>query len=63
MPFPIKAFDALARMRDQMQPHGAVLRLLIDNPEQIKALERLCRERQRPNEVWTVYLKLDVGTQ
>lgn len=63
MPFPIKSFEILSSLRAEMQKHRATLRLLMDHPGQIQALERLLEAEGRETEAWSIFLKLDVGTQ
>lgn len=63
MPFPIKSFETISSIRKEMADHGAVLRLMIDHPDQIQGLENCLKSAGRESEVWSIFLKLDVGTQ
>ncbi|KAG9116049.1 hypothetical protein FRC07_007482 [Ceratobasidium sp. 392] len=62
---PAKIAD-LHALRTTLATHGAVLRLMVDHPYQIRALEAF--DRQHPSNdpflaKWSVFVKIDVGTK
>lgn len=63
MPFYANVFEALSQVKAEMEKHGATLRLMIDHPTQITTLQQLLKAQGRSSEVWSIFLKLDVGTQ
>ncbi|CAE6505748.1 unnamed protein product [Rhizoctonia solani] len=62
---PAKIAD-LHTLRMTLSTYGAVLRLMIDHPYQVRALEAFDREHPTTNSVlsqWSIFIKLDVGTK
>lgn len=62
---PAKIAD-LHTLRSTLAAHGAVLRLMVDHPYQIRALEAFDREHPTEDPIlakWSVFVKIDVGTQ
>ncbi|KAG8726123.1 hypothetical protein FRC12_023681 [Ceratobasidium sp. 428] len=62
---PAKITD-LHALRTELATHGAVLRLMVDHPYQIRALEAF--DRQHPSNdpslaKWSAFVKIDVGTK
>lgn len=58
MPPAIPLIPKLAEIKSQIHEQGSSLILMIDHPEQIKAL------KDQPTEApWLVYLKLDIGSK
>ncbi|KAG8684557.1 hypothetical protein FRC09_015309 [Ceratobasidium sp. 395] len=56
----------LHALRTELAIHGAVLRLMVDHPYQIRALEAF--DRQHPSKdpslaKWSAFIKIDVGTK
>ncbi|CAE6363228.1 unnamed protein product [Rhizoctonia solani] len=62
---PAKIAD-LHTLRTALSTYGAVLRLMVDHPYQVRALEAFDREHPTTNATlsqWSVFIKLDVGTK
>lgn len=60
MPIGINRLADIAALRDELKKHGAALRLHIDHPDQILALEAFESSQPNPN-TWSAFLKLDCG--
>ncbi|QRW18323.1 D-serine dehydratase [Rhizoctonia solani] len=61
---PAKIAD-LHMFRTALSTYGAVLRLMVDHPYQVRALEAFDREHPTTNPSlsrWNIFIKLDVGT-
>ncbi|KAI0815016.1 hypothetical protein BC629DRAFT_1279626 [Irpex lacteus] len=50
----------LASLRDELARHGAVVRVLVDNPDQVRYLEQFESRRETP-QLWSVFIKVDAG--
>jgi len=62
---PAKIAD-LHILRTALAMHGAVLRLMVDHPYQVRALEAFDRQHPSNNPSltkWSVFVKIDVGTK
>ncbi|CAE7199336.1 unnamed protein product [Rhizoctonia solani] len=62
---PAKIAD-LHTLRTTLSTYGAVLRLMVDHPYQVRALEAFDREHPTTNPMlsqWSIFIKLDVGTR
>ncbi|CAE6427349.1 unnamed protein product [Rhizoctonia solani] len=62
---PAKIAD-LHTLRTTLSTYGAVLRLMVDHPYQVRALEAFDREHPTTNSAlsqWSIFIKLDVGTK
>ncbi|KAG9083770.1 hypothetical protein FS749_005749 [Ceratobasidium sp. UAMH 11750] len=62
---PAKIAD-LHALRTTLATHGAVLRLMVDHPYQIRALEAFDRQHPSDNPTlakWSIFVKIDVGTK
>ncbi|KAJ1307967.1 hypothetical protein OPQ81_002044 [Rhizoctonia solani] len=62
---PAKIAD-LHTLRTALSTYGAVLRLMVDHPYQVRALEAFDREHPTTNPAlsqWSIFIKLDVGTK
>lgn len=52
--------DDLSKLSEEVTRYGAVVRVLVDHPDQVKALEQF--ENQRENsKLWSVFIKVDAG--
>lgn len=58
MPPSTHLISQLLAYKQQMAQHRAYLGLMIDNVAQLHALAM-----QTPNEVWRIYIKLDIGSK
>ncbi|KAF8577870.1 hypothetical protein K439DRAFT_1654968 [Ramaria rubella] len=54
-----KLFD-LAALSDALAAHGGVVRLMVDNPDQVQALETFNSEHDR-SAPWSVFVKVECG--
>ena len=63
MPLPLKLFDCLSDIKHQLEKYGAQFRVMIDHPEQVEGLSKLLEAANRSEEIWSVYLKLDIGSK
>ena len=52
----------LSSLWEEIEPSGAVLRLLIDHPDQVKFLETFEKSRTHPRQ-WSVFIKVDCGSK
>ncbi|KAI0275097.1 hypothetical protein BC834DRAFT_851006 [Gloeopeniophorella convolvens] len=60
LPVAINKISDLSDLWDEVAKHGAIVRLLVDHPKQIEALERF--EKTRPaTRQWSVFMKVDGG--
>jgi D-serine deaminase-like pyridoxal phosphate-dependent protein len=60
LPVAINKLVDLAKMSDELAAHGGVVRLMIDNPEQVAALETFNLEKHRATP-WSVFVKIEIG--
>ncbi|THH11192.1 hypothetical protein EW145_g795 [Phellinidium pouzarii] len=60
LPVAINKIAELSVLSDTIEAHGAVLRLHVDHPDQITALERFESQRIEPKR-WFVFVKVDCG--
>lgn len=60
MPIAVNKIADIAVLSDELAKHNAVLRLHVDHPEQIAALEVFESHRQEPRK-WSVFVKVDCG--
>ena len=58
LPVGVNKLQDLSDLRDELNKHGAVVRLLIDHEEHVTALETFesNREQSKP---WSVFVKID----
>jgi D-serine ammonia-lyase len=47
-------------LRDKLALHGAVVRILIDHPDQVRYLEQFESQRLNP-QLWSTFVKVDAG--
>ncbi|KAI0348586.1 hypothetical protein BDW22DRAFT_1350822 [Trametopsis cervina] len=52
----------LANLRDVLVSNGGVVRVLVDNPDQVKYLEEFESQRENP-QLWSVFVKVDPGAK
>lgn len=52
--------DELSEIREAINGNGAVVRILVDHPDQISALEEFERKRAKPRP-WSAFVKVDCG--
>ena len=58
----VNKLDDLSALWDEITPLGAVVRILIDHPDQVQLLNEY--EKARPNtRRWSVFVKIDAGYQ
>ena len=50
----------LAKLRDELTTYGGVVRILVDNPDQVRYLEQYEGQRENP-QLWSVFVKVDAG--
>ncbi|KAL5534392.1 hypothetical protein ACEPAG_854 [Sanghuangporus baumii] len=60
MPIAANKIADIAALSDELAKHNAVLRLHVDHPEQIAALEAFESQRSEPRK-WSVFVKVDCG--
>ncbi|OCB90100.1 hypothetical protein A7U60_g2658 [Sanghuangporus baumii] len=60
MPIAVNKVADIAALSDELAKHNAVLRLHVDHPEQIVALETFESQRPEPRK-WSVFIKVDCG--
>ncbi|KZT30548.1 hypothetical protein NEOLEDRAFT_1082625 [Neolentinus lepideus HHB14362 ss-1] len=60
LPVGVNKIQDLAALWDEMELNGGVVRLLIDNAEQVRALEEYEKQREKPRS-WSVFVKVDGG--
>lgn len=47
-------------LKNELHGHGAVLRIFVDHPDQVDALEAYNNLQQDPSP-WSVFMKVDAG--
>ncbi|KAF8525153.1 putative serine dehydratase domain-containing protein [Hysterangium stoloniferum] len=62
LPVATNKLSDLAKMSDELTAHGGVVRLLIDNTEQVAALKTFNLENNRQT-AWSVFVKVEVGAR
>ncbi|TFY58845.1 hypothetical protein EVJ58_g6160 [Rhodofomes roseus] len=62
LPVALNKVEDLSSLWDAIAPFGAIVRLLIDHPEQIKFLETFEQSRAQPRR-WSVFVKVDCGSK
>ena len=60
LPIAINKIEDVAALRDKISIHGAVVRVLIDHPDQVKAVESFERQQANPR-TWSTFVKVDGG--
>lgn len=50
----------LSALWEEVEPHGCIIRLLIDHPDQLKHLVAFEEAREKHRN-WSVYVKIDTG--
>ncbi|KAI0682690.1 hypothetical protein BC835DRAFT_1298348 [Cytidiella melzeri] len=60
LPLPPNKIDDLSKLRDELAPYGAVVRVMVDHPDQVQYLEQYESQRETP-ELWSVFVKVDSG--
>ncbi|KAI0692796.1 hypothetical protein BC835DRAFT_1356104 [Cytidiella melzeri] len=60
LPLPPNKIDDLSKLRDELAPYGAVVRIMVDHPDQVQYLEQYESQRKTP-ELWSVFVKVDSG--
>ncbi|KDQ63585.1 hypothetical protein JAAARDRAFT_118999 [Jaapia argillacea MUCL 33604] len=62
LPVAINKIEDLATLWDEIEGHGGIVRLIVDHPEQVKALEIFEKGRANPRR-WSVFVKVDAGSR
>ena len=60
VPIGINKIEDITALQDNLEKHGARLRLIVDNIEQISALEAYESQKQNSRR-WSVFVKADCG--
>lgn len=60
LPLPPNKIANLSALWDEVAKYGAVIRVLIDHPDQVKFLEAFENQREKPRQ-WSVFVKVDAG--
>ncbi|KAI0726185.1 putative serine dehydratase domain-containing protein [Fomitopsis betulina] len=60
LPVSLNKVQDLSSLWEEIEPSGAVLRLLIDHPDQVKFLEKFEQSRAHPRR-WSMFIKVDCG--
>ena len=60
VPIGINKIEDITALQDNLEKHGATLRLIVDNIEQISALEAYESQKQNSRR-WSVFVKADCG--
>ena len=60
LPIAINRMEDISVLRKELRKYGAELRLHIDHPDQIEALETF-EKPQSDSQRWSAFLKLDCG--
>lgn len=60
MPIAVNKIADITALADELQAYGAVLRLHVDHPDQIAALEAFESQKTEPRR-WSVFVKVDCG--
>ncbi|EPQ60665.1 hypothetical protein GLOTRDRAFT_53051 [Gloeophyllum trabeum ATCC 11539] len=60
LPVGVNKIQDLASLWDELEKYGGIVRLLIDHPEQVQALEQFEQQREKPRS-WSVFVKVDGG--
>jgi len=60
MPLAVNKVADVAALQDEMAKSGAILRLLIDHPAQVRALETFDKDKQAKRS-WSCFIKVDGG--
>ncbi len=56
----VNKIEDLSMLWDEVEPHGCIVRVLIDHPEQIRHLAKFEEKREKPRR-WSVFVKVDAG--
>lgn len=62
MPLPVNLFPELIHSKKMLEQYNARLRVMVDHPSQIQQLEKALAA-QGEKGVWSIFLKLDIGTK
>ena len=62
LPVSVNKLDDLSTLWDEIAPLGAVIRVLIDHPDQVQLLNEYEKTRPTPRR-WSVFVKIDAGYQ
>ncbi|KAH9919093.1 putative serine dehydratase domain-containing protein [Fomitopsis serialis] len=62
LPVGLNKVQDLSSLWDEIAPFDAVIRLLVDHPEQVKFLEAFEQTRAQPRQ-WSVFIKVDCGSK
>ena len=60
MPIAVNKIRDISELSDELSKHNATLRLHIDHPDQIAALEAFETQKPDPRK-WSVFVKVDAG--
>ena len=60
LPIGVNRIEDISNLQSKLAAHGEELRLLVDHPAQVDALEKFEGSRASPRR-WSVFLKLDCG--
>ena len=60
MPLPLKLLDSVITFKKNLEQHGASLRIMVDHPSQITKLQQIVGDKAG---VWSIFLKLDIGSK
>jgi hypothetical protein len=62
LPLSANKLDELSALWDEIAPLGAVIRVLVDHPDQLKLLNEYEKARANPR-LWSAFVKIDAGNQ
>ena len=60
LPVPVNKLADISSLWEAIAPHGATVRILIDHPGQIAAIEEFERAQQGTRR-WSAFVKIDAG--
>ena len=62
LPLSTNKLGDLSALWDEIAPLGAVIRVLVDHPDQVELLNEYEKARASPRR-WSVFVKIDAGNQ
>lgn len=62
LPLSTNKLDDLSALWDEIAPLGAVIRVLVDHPDQVELLNEYEKARANPRR-WSAFVKIDAGNQ
>ncbi|TCD62211.1 hypothetical protein EIP91_007216 [Steccherinum ochraceum] len=60
LPVPVNKLEDLASLRDELAKYGGTIRILIDHPVQVEAIEKF-EEGRTESKKWSAFMKVDSG--